>query len=182
MSLRAPAALHNVATSSGSVAQHRYELQQRYTAPLQAPTALHNAAASSNSTIVASSSSSNSSAVAPQRQQRCALQRHRYCSVASDNAAIAGPWFIRRTSVRPTAALRPARLPSCCHTSCCLCALTSYALLSYVLHIAVLHPIVLRPAFSSNIYLTFVQYLCVTGHSQQRILFFKLYVVLGFCS
>ena len=55
-------------------------------------------------------------------------------------------------------------------------------------------PIVLRPApccptsahltssFSSNIYLTSVQSLCVTGHSQQRTVFFKLYVVLEFCS
>jgi hypothetical protein len=43
-------------------------------------------------------------------------------------------------------------------------------------------PAILRPTFSSNIYLTSVQYLCVTGYSQQRTLFFKLCVVLEFCS
>jgi hypothetical protein len=46
----------------------------------------------------------------------------------------------------------------------------------------VLRPAILRPPFSSNIYLTSVQYLCVTGYSQQRTLFFKLCVVLEFCS
>jgi len=80
-----------------------------------------------------------------------------------------------------TVVLRHVVLPSCAPivlppTSCAL-RLTSYVLMSYVLRLAIL-----GPAFSSNIYLTSVQYLCVTGHSQQRTLFFKLYVVLGFCS
>jgi hypothetical protein len=61
--------------------------------------------------------------------------------------------------------------------------LPSYVLLSCApIRPATLRPIVLRPAFSSNIYLTSVQYLCVTGYSQQRTLFFELYVVLEFCS
>jgi hypothetical protein len=51
-----------------------------------------------------------------------------------------------------------------------------------VLHPVIMRPAVLRPAFSSNIYLTPAQYLCVTSHSQLRTLFFKSYIVLGFCS
>ncbi len=51
-----------------------------------------------------------------------------------------------------------------------------------VLRLVVLRPDVLRPAFSNNIYLTYVQYLCVTGHSQQHTIFFKLYIVLEFCN
>jgi len=78
---------------------------------------------------------------------------------------------------------------NCRPTSCCLAVLRTYCPAAYVLRPApyvltsyVLRLAILRPAFSSNIYLTSVQYLCVTGHSQQRTLFFKLYVVLGFCS
>ncbi len=84
------------------------------------------------------------------------------------------PIVLCPTPWRPTSCamclvvLRPTIL---CHAPCCP---TSCALPSYVLFC--------HPAFSSNICLTFVRSLCVTGHSQQRTIFFKLYFVLEFCN
>ncbi len=90
-----------------------------------------------------------------------------------------GTFDVSWTSIRGTSV---HRLPFIGPASCCPAphVLPPYALLSC--RLAVLRPAILRPAFSSNIYLTSVQYLCVTGYSQQRTLFFKLYVVLEFCS
>jgi hypothetical protein len=75
--------------------------------------------------------------------------------------------------------------------------LSSCALLSYVLRHVIMRFAVLRIILSSCLFihiclifvrssldvrLTFVQCLCVTSHSQQCTIFFKLYVVLKFCS
>jgi len=88
--------------------------------------------------------------------------------------------FCPRTSVRRTTSIHWSYRPR-------PVVLTSYALLSYVLPSCVLRPTILCPAilhlaFSFNIYLTSVQYLCVTGYSQQHTLFFKLSIMLEFCS
>jgi hypothetical protein len=120
------------------------------TPSLRAPAALHSAAMSF--------SNSNSSVARCNAIAVAALQHHCCCSVASDNAAIAGPWFVRRTFVRsifvrptfvhPTAALRPARLPSYVigptHLSSCRStSYTSASLRSIVLRLAVLRHVVL---------------------------------------
>jgi hypothetical protein len=80
----------------------------------------------------------------------------------------------------PSVGLPSVGPASCCHVPHMSCCPTPYCPTSC--RLAVLRPAILRLAFSSNIYLTFVQYLRVTGYSQQRTLFFKLYVVLEFCS
>jgi len=50
----------------------------------------------------------------------------------------------------------------------------------FIQHLFDFHPSFVRP--SLDVRLTFVRSLCVTGHSQQRTVFFKLYFVLEFCS
>jgi len=118
---------------------------------------------------------------------RCHRHRHK----AHGQAAAWWPLTLRcqfpsTNSVRwlSSVGLSPVELPSVDLPSC---RLAPYVMLSYAychtsFRHAVLRPATLRPTFSSNIYLTSVQYLCVTGYSQQRTLFFKLCVVLKFCS
>ncbi len=118
---------------------------------------------------------------------RCHRHRHK----AHGQAAAWWPLTLRcrfpsTDSVRwlSSVGLSPVELPSVGPPSCrpAPYVMPSYAYCPTSCRHAVLHPAILRPTFSSNIYLTSVQYLCVTSYSQQRTLFFKLCVVLEFCS
>jgi hypothetical protein len=50
----------------------------------------------------------------------------------------------------------------------------------FIQHLFDFRPTFVRP--SLDVRLTSVRSLCVTGHSQQHTVFFKLYIVLKFCS
>jgi hypothetical protein len=121
--------------------------------------------------------------------QRCVV---RSCSVAPPFAIVAVaaklcPFDFRRTSNQPPSDIRRTsiQLPSDVRPASCrfVPAILRPIILSsclFIRHLFDLRSTFVRPLL--DVHLTSVGRLCITGHSQERTVFFKLYVVLKFYS